>query len=162
MLGDFRRTSSACSVNWCTQSWESKVSWRGWFFLFCLGPVPSFLWADTSSRLGVIRMKCSTQASTSLQRRFWATRVKGRWAFLSFNMPWRYQICIQLSSVFTLIVYSRIDHLHKSFFSLLGSIFLDVFFVCLQWWRMEVFFSFLLADGDILTANNTPNNLAWV
>lgn len=32
VLGDFRRTSSACSANWCSQSWESKVSWRGCFF----------------------------------------------------------------------------------------------------------------------------------
>ena len=36
------------------------------------------------------------------QRRFWATHVNRKWAFLSFNMPYRrYQIC--MLSVFTLI-----------------------------------------------------------
>ena len=28
------------------------------------------------------------------QRRFWATHVNRKWAFFSFNIPWRYQICI--------------------------------------------------------------------
>ena len=28
------------------------------------------------------------------KRRFWATHVNRKWAFFSFNMPWRYQICI--------------------------------------------------------------------
>ena len=28
------------------------------------------------------------------QRRFWAVHVNRKWAFLSFNTPWRYQICI--------------------------------------------------------------------
>ena len=42
------------------------------------------------------------------QRRFWGTYVNRNWAFLSFNMPWRYQIC--MLSVFTLkeTIYLRI------------------------------------------------------
>ena len=28
------------------------------------------------------------------QRRFWATHVNRKWAFLPFYMPWRWQICI--------------------------------------------------------------------
>ena len=28
------------------------------------------------------------------QQRFWATHVKRKWAFFSFKIPWRYQICI--------------------------------------------------------------------
>ena len=34
------------------------------------------------------------------QRRFQATRVNRKWAFFSFNVSWRYQICV--ASVFTL------------------------------------------------------------
>ena len=34
------------------------------------------------------------------QGRFWATHVNRKWAFFSFNMPWRYQIC--MLRVFTL------------------------------------------------------------
>ena len=34
------------------------------------------------------------------QGRFWATHVNQKWAFFSFNVSWRYQICI--ASVFTL------------------------------------------------------------
>ena len=28
------------------------------------------------------------------QRRFWTTHVNRKWAFFSFNKPWRYHICI--------------------------------------------------------------------
>ena len=37
----------------------------------------------------------STETSREFkQRRFWATHVKRKWAFFSFNIPWRYIICI--------------------------------------------------------------------
>ena len=43
------------------------------------------------------------------QRRFWATQVNQKWAFFSFNMPWRYQICIARC------LDSYRDDLHKKF-----------------------------------------------
>ena len=39
--------------------------------------------------------------------RFWATNVNRKWAFFSFNMPWRYQICIAKC------LYSYRDDLHR-------------------------------------------------
>ena len=116
MLGDFRRTSSACSVNWCTQSWESKVSWRGWFFFLSGSCSLIPMSKDTSSRLvGVIRMKCSSQASTSLQRRFWATHVSHSLTCLDATKS-------VLSSVFILIVCLKVDKLQKSFFFLYSAV----------------------------------------
>ena len=55
-----------CIINW---TFRSRDKWRN---------VPPFL--------SVLRgLK---------QRRFWVTHVTRKWAFFSFNMPWRYQICI--------------------------------------------------------------------
>ena len=46
------------------------------------------------------------------QRRFWATQVNQKWAFFSFNMPWRYQICIARC------LDSYRDDLHKNLFKI--------------------------------------------
>ena len=46
------------------------------------------------------------------QRRFWATYVNRKWAFLSFNMPWRNQICIAKC------LYSCRDDLPKNLFKM--------------------------------------------
>ena len=45
-------------------------------------------------------------------RRFWATYVNRKWAFFSFNMLWRHQICIAKS-----LYYYR-DDLPKSLFKI--------------------------------------------
>ena len=44
------------------------------------------------------------------KRRFWATHVNRKWAFFSFNIPWRYQICIAKC------LYSCRDDLPKNWF----------------------------------------------
>ena len=44
------------------------------------------------------------------KRRFWATHVNRKWAFFSFNIPWRYQICIAKC------LYSYRDDLPKNWF----------------------------------------------
>ena len=115
VLGDVRRKSSACSVNWCTQSWESKVSWRGWFFLFCLGPVPSFLWAKTPARgLGWLEWNAPPKHRPRCSDVFERRTSNGSELFSLLT-------CLDvtkfvLSSIFILIVYLKVDKLHKSFF----------------------------------------------
>ena len=56
------------------------------------------------------------------QQRFWPTHVNRKWGFFSFNMPWCYQMCIDMC------LYSYRDDLPKNLFKITAQVLQKVHF----------------------------------